>query len=129
LLAFYALYRLASEASTIFINIRWLLITYKMTHSKLFWYNGLAGLVVFFACRVATIPPFWYMMYYLIYSELWPQIPFYCKCICIICSIVLDSLNAYWFYRIMLVGVKMIKVPNMIAKTVNAVGKPKVSTD
>jgi hypothetical protein len=88
-------------------------------------YNGVAGLVVFFACRVATIPPFWYMIYHVRNSPFWTPIPIYYRFICVGGSIPLDSLNVYWFYRIILIGVKMMKPPKNHA----VAAKSKVSTD
>jgi hypothetical protein len=110
--------------------MRWFLLTYNMKNSKYYFYNGVAGLVVFFACRVAVIPPFWYMMHQLNQTEFWAQIPFYYKFICIGGSIPLDSLNCYWFYRIILISIKVLKGPKAPKETAAApASKSKVSTD
>jgi hypothetical protein len=122
------MFRLVGDASSIFINIRWLLLEYNMKNSKLYLYNGIAIIVVFFMCRILVMLPFWHMMYQLSNSKFWSLIPFYGKFICISGSLTLDALNIYWYYCIINIGIKMFRRSKTgLASTINE--KSKVSID
>jgi hypothetical protein len=108
-MAFFGLYRLLSEFSTIFVNIRWLLLTYNMKNSALYLINGGALIILFFTVRIIAIPPFWYFMYKASQSPHWPHLATYHKIICVGVSIPLDLLNVYWFYKVILIAVKVVK--------------------
>ncbi len=107
---FIALARLTSEASTLFINIRWLLLTFKMKYSKFYVYNGLAVVIFFGLFRIIPIIPIWYQFYLSTFDKKFETIPFGFKCICVFSSLPLDILNVYWFYSIFKSMIKYIKV-------------------
>ncbi len=112
-----AMFRLTSEASTIFINIRWMLLTFKMKDTKFYLYNALIGTLVFFVFRIVTIIPSWYMLLTLVYIPEWKQVPFIYKIISIGGSIPLDGLNLFWFYRIICIAIKYSKPSREQKKT------------
>lgn len=95
-----ALLRLTSEASTLLINIRWILLTLKMKYSKLYYFNGMAIIAVFGLFRVLTIVPIWYEFYLSSLNVKFDQVSLLFKVICVITSVPLDVLNVYWYYLI-----------------------------
>lgn len=97
---FIALARLTSEASTLFINIRWLLLTIKMKYSKFYVYNGFLIALFFGLFRICPIIPIWYQFYLSTFAKEYELIPFGFKFICVFSSLPLDFLNVYWFYLI-----------------------------
>lgn len=97
---FIALARLTSEASTLFINIRWILLTIKMKYSKLYVYNGFLIAIFFGLFRICPIIPIWYQFYLSTFVKEYELIPFGFKVICVFSSLPLDILNVYWFYLI-----------------------------
>lgn len=95
-----ALSRLMSEASTVFVNNRWILLTLKKKESKLYFWNGLAGFLVFGLVRILTIIPNWMIFFSLIETPEWNSVEFKNKFICVASSAPLDLLNIYWFSKI-----------------------------
>ncbi|KAL7671697.1 hypothetical protein ACOME3_006600 [Neoechinorhynchus agilis] len=93
--------RLTSEFSTPFVNMRWFLaVLHRDRSGSLFIMNGLLMTVVFFTCRVAIIPVFWYKVYAIRKITGWKylgqiKLLFYVFCIG------LDALNIYWFLKIL----------------------------
>ena len=71
---FIAMCRLTSEASTLFINVRWTLLSFKMKFSKLYFYNGIIVLIMFGLFRVIPIVPIWYSFISLIGNFQWNEI-------------------------------------------------------
>jgi len=96
-----ALFRLLSEASTPFLNNRWILLTLKMKDSKLYLWNGFAIMLVFAAVRIFTIIPNWMIFFSLMETPAWNSVSFKHKFICVTSSGPLDILNVYWFTKIM----------------------------
>ena len=88
-----ALFRLLSEASTIFINFRWIILTLKMKSSSLYIGNTIAAVVVFFLIRIVTIVPNWWIFFASIYTPAWDQVGLIHKFICVGSTIPLDILN------------------------------------
>lgn len=97
---FIALARLTSEASTLFINIRWLLLTFKMKYSKLYVYNGFLIAIFFGLFRICPIIPIWYQFYLSTFVKEYELMSLGFKFICVFSSLPLDCLNVYWFYLI-----------------------------
>jgi hypothetical protein len=106
---FIALVRLTSEASTLFINIRWVLLDFKMKSSIYYVINGLVALIMFGVFRVVVIVPLWISFFQLIHLPIWPNIHPGLKLLCVGTSIPLDFLNIYWFYKIVLMAIKIVK--------------------
>lgn len=96
-----ALCRLISEASTVFINNRWILLTLNKKDSKIYFWNGLAVMAVFFVVRIVAIVPNWVTFFDQMETPAWNSIGFKHKFICVSSSAPLDVLNVYWFYKIM----------------------------
>lgn len=105
-----ALFRLTSEASTPFLNLRWFLLTLNKKHTRLYLINGIILIAVFFLVRIITIVPLWSIFYSLMQTPTWSQIELKYKLICVVSSTPLDFLNVYWFGKIVNILVKYFKV-------------------
>ena len=101
--------RLTSEASTLFVNFRWALLLFKMKDTKYYLWNGILIMVTFTIFRIFTLLPLWYSFFQLPKHPLWPDVHFGFKCLCIGSSIPLDSLNIYWYYKIVRMALKMVR--------------------
>jgi hypothetical protein len=97
---FIALFRLTSEGSTPFVNMRWVLHTLNRKNSKLYVTNGLLLLFAFFLVRIITIVPNWYLFIESVQSPGWNSVELKYKLICVGSCIPLDILNIYWFSKI-----------------------------
>ncbi|CAF0809336.1 unnamed protein product [Brachionus calyciflorus] len=107
--AYIAALRTLSEASTLFVNFRWFLLTLNMKDSKWYIINGIIGFISFGLVRIVTLIPIWKVFFeYISYTQ-WPTIPLIFKLICLIAGVLLDSLNIYWFYRIISIITKSVK--------------------
>lgn len=95
-----ALFRLLSEASSIFINFRWIILTLKMKESSIYIYNTLAAVVVFFFIRILTIVPNWWFFFESVNTPDWFKVALIHKIICVGATVPLDLLNIYWFSKI-----------------------------
>lgn len=92
--------------------MRWFLLSLSMKDSKLYTINGLLGFIVFGLVRVVPIIPFWKKFYeYQSYPD-WQQTPLFLIIICAVNAVILDSLNIYWFSRILSIVLKTIKPKN-----------------
>ena len=94
------MFRLTSEGSTPFINLRWVLLTLKQKDSKLYMLNGVAIFLIFFLVRIITIVPNWLIFFSLINTPQWFSIDFKYKLICVGACIPLDCLNLFWYSKI-----------------------------
>ena len=104
---FIAMFRLTSEASTLFINIRWTLLLLKLKHTQVYAWNGILILVTFTLFRVLPIAPIWYSFARLIDLPAWPDVHIGFKCLCVGSSIPLDALNLFWYFKIVRMALKM----------------------
>lgn len=104
-----ALFRLTSEASTPFINIRSMLLILKKAHTKLYVLNALVAMVIFFFVRVATIGPNWAIFFSLMDSPEWHSILLKYKIICVVSCVPLDCLNIFWFGKMIALVFKYVK--------------------
>lgn len=109
-----ALFRLTSEASTPFLNIRWFLLTLNKKHTNFYLLNGIILIVVFFLVRIVTILPNWLIFYSLMHTPTWNAIGLHYKLICVFSCIPLDFLNIYWFGKIVNIIVKFFKAASTI---------------
>lgn len=116
---FIALFRLTSEASTPFINIRSMMLTLKLSHTKLYLLNGVITLVVFFFVRVFTIIPNWAIFFSLMNTPEWYSIVLKYKVICVVSCVPLDCLNVYWFGKMIKLACRHVqsKPPSKIDDT------------
>jgi hypothetical protein len=96
-----ALFRLTSEGSTPFLNVRWVLVTLNKKNTKLYIYNGFALLFAFFCVRILTIVPNWYAFFSLINTPEFASIELKYKVICVLSCIPLDCLNLFWFSKML----------------------------
>lgn len=100
--------RLSSEASTLFVNIRWTLLHFKMKDTKFYTWNGVFILLSFSLFRILPIGPIWLSFFNLLKQPQWSQMHVGFKLLCIGASVSLDSLNIYWYYKIVRMAVKML---------------------
>ncbi len=101
-----AIFRLTSEASTLFINIRWFLLTFDMKYSKYYSYNAIFIFIFFFIFRILPIVPIWISFYTVTLDPNWGNVSLFYKSLCILTSTPLDVLNLFWFYRIIAIALK-----------------------
>lgn len=106
---FIALFRLLSEASSIFINIRWIVLTLKMKESSFYVWNSVTAVIVFFLVRIVTIIPNWVAFNDSMDSTAWQNIHIVHKFICVGSTIPLDCLNLYWFWKMIKIVLKVYK--------------------
>lgn len=104
-----ALFRLTSEASTPFLNFRWLLLTLNKKTSRLYLINGIILTIVFFLVRIVTILPNWIIFYWCMQTPVWALIELKYVFICVFSSAPLDVLNVYWFGKIVNIVLKFFK--------------------
>ena len=105
-LMYFIIARLISEASTPFVNLRWILHEFHITDGKLFKTAAHGMLVTFFTARIVTMPWYWYETYH---CYMHPGIVLVPDCFKVwaICNfLVFDMLNLYWFYRMVLGAIK-----------------------
>lgn len=95
------LYRLISEGSTLFINLRWILLTFDKKDSKFYSLNAIMVLIMFGVCRIVPIAPMWYVMLHYPHLPDWPHIHFYIQVMLTGICVILDSLNLYWYVKIL----------------------------
>lgn len=94
------IFRLISEASTPFINARWILLELKKTQTKLYFYNGLVILALFGLVRVLVIPVHWYIIFMYTKAAEWSTTPLFLRTIGVTAGIPLDVLNVFWYFKI-----------------------------
>ncbi|XP_075062809.1 TLC domain-containing protein 4-like [Mixophyes fleayi] len=100
-LPYFANFRLISELSTPFVNLRWFLDVVGMPRSsKPVLLNGLAMALVFFIVRIAVIPSYYSQVFATFGTEgyirlgIGPQVAWIVSCV------ILDVLNVFWMYKI-----------------------------
>ena len=114
---YFANFRLVAELSTPLVNIRqvnlhfccflcqsfiyrWFLDTLKFSKtSKAFIFNGLLMTIVFFFVRILAMPVYWWKVYTVAITPLWPHMGHFRFILIIVCT-VLDIINLYWFAKI-----------------------------
>lgn len=97
-----ALYRLISEGSTIFINLRWILLTLDMKESRMYSLNGFMVLITFGICRILPIVPMWFVCLQYPWLPIWTTFNYGYKVMFTVICIILDSLNIYWYTKILI---------------------------
>ncbi|KAH0628702.1 hypothetical protein JD844_010131 [Phrynosoma platyrhinos] len=100
-LPYFANFRLLSELSTPFVNLRWFLDTAGWSRSSwLVMANGLAMMVVFFMVRIAVIPTYYAQVYFWYGTPEYERLGLGVQLAWIGPSIALEVLNVIWMYRI-----------------------------
>ncbi|KAI9202833.1 TLC domain-containing protein [Polychytrium aggregatum] len=97
-LNFYGGVFLMFELSTPFLNVHWFCDKVGLTGSRLQWINGIVLLAVFFFARIV----FGLSMSYLFWGDIivhWSQVPIFIAGLYCIANVVLNSLNLFWFYK------------------------------
>ena len=99
-LLYYICFKLIAEASTVFLNLRFFLLALNMKSSFLYKLNGFVLVVVFFLCRLAVMPVFYYQLFNTVNNFMHRSgVPtFLYALFCM--SVAVDSLNVYWFKKI-----------------------------
>jgi len=102
-LVYFANFKLLAEASTVFLNLRWSLVTCGKKTSQLYFYNGLALTSTFFLSRLFIIPFFYREVFNTIGTSTYKEAVSYSSHITwISISIILDVLNFIWFRKLVL---------------------------
>lgn len=111
ILPIFAVYRLFAELSTPFLNFRAMLIClgYKKDH-LLYVANGLLFATAFFACRIATMPSFWGLVYSVFSTSGLQQLGVVIPSCLILPCVALDLLNVFWFHKIVSGSISVLKV-------------------
>jgi len=100
-LVYFACFKLISEASTTNVNLRWMLYSLNMKSGKLYLYNGLMLMAVFFLCRILAMPVFYYKMYQTVNTSVYKAaLPGFEHYVWISMSMAVDVLNLIWFRKI-----------------------------
>ncbi|WAR22787.1 TLC4B-like protein [Mya arenaria] len=105
---FFANFRLMAEFSTVFVNNRWMLDALGMKSTRLYFWNGVVLTAVFFACRIVTLPPCWYLIYTIIGTDGFNRTEG-ARYVLVLSCIVLDTLNILWFYKLLKGVVKQLQ--------------------
>jgi len=97
--AFFIVYRIISELSTPFVNLRWVFYELGPPYKDSFWYYFASfGMVVtFFLCRILVIPWHWYEVLVTISHPSALIAPLILRVWTCINYIMFDVLNLYWF--------------------------------
>ncbi|CAK8689638.1 unnamed protein product [Clavelina lepadiformis] len=96
-LLYFANFRLLAEISTPFVNARWCLATLNMKDNKLYFINGVLMAAVFFLCRIAIMPFFYYMAWQVISTESYQRVSFPIHVSWLGICLMLDVFNCIWF--------------------------------
>ncbi|EMP37253.1 Transmembrane protein 56 [Chelonia mydas] len=100
-LPYFANFRLLSELSTPFVNLRWFFDTVGQPRSS--WFvlaNGLAMTVVFFLVRIAVIPSYYARMLAWHGTPEYARLGLAVQVAWIMPSLALEVLNLVWMYKI-----------------------------
>ncbi|XP_067416447.1 TLC domain-containing protein 4-like [Emydura macquarii macquarii] len=100
-LAYFANFRLLSELSTPFVNLRWFFDAVGQPRSS--WFvlaNGLAMTVVFFLVRIAVIPSYYARVLAWYGTPEYARLGLAVQVAWIVPSLALEVLNLIWMYKI-----------------------------
>jgi len=101
-LIYHANFRIISEMSTTFVNIRWILAVSKMKYTRRYFYNGLIMTATFFLSRIFLIPFFWKSALPMINSDIYAEsVDRSIHYLWIGLCIVLDCINVMWMNRML----------------------------
>nr|XP_002131806.1 transmembrane protein 56-B isoform X1 [Ciona intestinalis] len=121
ILIYFANLRLLAEMSTPFVNIRWALSIFDNKDSKWYFYNGLTMTFCFFISRILLMPYFYYLVYEVVFLEEYKSVSFLIHVSWISVCIVLDTMNIFWFGKMLKGITKHIRKIQKVQKTSNGV--------
>ncbi|XP_022087924.1 transmembrane protein 56-A-like [Acanthaster planci] len=98
-LTFFANFRITTECSTLFVNIRWFMTILGHKSSKWYIANGTLMAVVFFLCRIILIPVYYACVYQEV-AQAVASLPMRFIIAWLPSGMVMDVLNTYWFRKI-----------------------------
>ncbi|KAL5457005.1 hypothetical protein EMCRGX_G034237 [Ephydatia muelleri] len=98
-LMYYLIFRLISELSTPFVNMRWVLYEFRITNGILYRAAAYGMMATFFFTRIITMPWFWYDFYYCFMHPGIVIVPDFFKVWAVCNFSAFDVLNLYWFYK------------------------------
>ncbi|XP_075758467.1 TLC domain-containing protein 4-like [Pelodiscus sinensis] len=101
-LPYFANFRLLSELSTPFVNLRWFFDTVGQPRSS--WFvlaNGLAMTAVFFLVRIAVIPSYYGRVLAWLGTPEYARLGLAVQVAWIVPSLALEGLNLVWMYKIL----------------------------
>jgi hypothetical protein len=108
------------ELSTPFMHLRWVLYKIGKGDTELYKYNALAGMGIFFLCRVvwgnALSLLFWFQSYQALQTPQgadlsMPVIWFYR-----VCTVLMNGLNAWWFSKMVTLLLSAVKQKDAVKK-------------
>ena len=106
-LMFYLIFRLISELSTPFVNMRWVLHQFHITNGTVYKIAAYGMVATFFATRIITMPLFWYDCYNCFVHPGMVIVPDFFKVWAVINFSAFDVLNLYWFYKMVRGAIKL----------------------
>lgn len=108
LFLFFIVYRFLSEFSTPFVDL-WSVI-HEVGDRKGWWYSAASvGMMTsFFLCRIMVIPWHNYKLFAAILSSDGLVVPWHLRVIMIVNFTAFDAFNAYWFYKMLRGGYKLL---------------------
>jgi hypothetical protein len=109
MLTYIAVIRMVAEGSTLFINLRWIFTYFDLKDTIYYKYNGVLVMISFGLCRIVTIPFIELSFYNFTQSSEWENLEFIYKFISVGGSVVFDSLNTYWYYKIVMMVLRYFK--------------------
>ncbi|CAG5106536.1 Oidioi.mRNA.OKI2018_I69.chr1.g2887.t2.cds [Oikopleura dioica] len=98
-MGWYSCFRLLSEFSTPFVNLRWILVSIGLKNTRRYKINGVLMTASFFLCRICTFPIYWYYVARVWNTESFNNIPNVLFFFWIVGPLALDILNTFWFYK------------------------------
>ncbi len=103
---FFIVYRLSSELSTPFVNLRWVYYTLGRKTSGWYLFASLGMMATFFFCRIIVVPWHWYELCTTIINPASGIVPFHLRLWTVINFGAFDVLNGYWFWKMIQGAVK-----------------------
>lgn len=101
-LLYYANFRIITEFSTPFVNIRWMLSVTNRKDTKLYFYNGITMTATFFIFRICLIPPLWVSVCYVMQTTSYQtSVNIFEHVGWLSFSVFMDLLNIVWMYKMM----------------------------
>lgn len=109
-LMYFPIFRLIGEASTPFVNLRWLLQETSVPKTSKWSLVAAVGMTVtFFISRIVPIPWQWYVTITTVTDQACYVIPLHYRVVLCVSMLVFDILNVYWMYKIFRGALKFIR--------------------
>lgn len=109
LYAFFIIFRLLSELSTPFVNLRWVFYELGPPYKDSLWYYvaSLGMVISFFLCRILVLPWLWYQLLTTIVHPSSVIVPPVLRVWICINYTMFDVLNVYWFGKMIRGAIKV----------------------